>query len=97
MIVTRLQHLTIHRPLPCYCLFIPLLLLSPYTRMLSLAVLFFTAATVYASTLNQASNFPVSPEVAAQYGCGRTCQRHLNQTNAMDLEDFNIPFDFLSS
>lgn len=62
--------------------------------MLPLAVLFFTAATVYAGTLNQASNSPVSPEVAAQYGCGRTCQRHLNQTNAMDLEDFNIPFDF---
>lgn len=62
--------------------------------MLPLAVLFFTAATVYAGTLNQASNFPVSPEVAAQYGCGRACQRYLNQTNAMDLEDFDIPFDF---
>lgn len=65
-----------------------------HQKMLLLAVLFFTAATVYAGTLKQASNFPVSPEVAAQYGCGRTCQRHLNQTNAMDLKDFDIPFDF---
>ncbi|KAL4918119.1 Alpha/Beta hydrolase protein [Aspergillus aurantiobrunneus] len=60
----------------------------------SLAALLFATATVAAGTTEQASNFPVSPEVAAQYGCGKTCQESLNQANSKDLGDFNTPFDF---
>lgn len=40
------------------------------------------------------SNFPISPETAAQYGCGKTCQEALNQTSTKDLKDFDTPFDF---
>ncbi|KAH8432429.1 alpha/beta hydrolase family protein [Aspergillus melleus] len=62
--------------------------------MLFLATLFLATTTAYASTLDQASNFPVSPELAVQYGCGRSCQVYLNTTQAKDLEDFDTPLDF---
>lgn len=64
--------------------------------MLSLPACFLvaTAATVYANTLDQASNYPVSPELAAEYDCGQRCQESINATNASDLEDFDMPFDF---
>lgn len=61
----------------------------------AVAALLLAAATVFACRTEQASNFPVSQEVAAQYGCGKTCQESLNQTNPEDLEDFDTPFDFL--
>ncbi|EAW20397.1 alpha/beta hydrolase family protein [Aspergillus fischeri NRRL 181] len=60
----------------------------------AVAALLLAAATVSACRTEQASNFPVSPEVAAQYGCGKTCQESLNQTNSKDLDDFDTPFDF---
>ncbi|CAG7559040.1 unnamed protein product [Fusarium equiseti] len=50
--------------------------------------------TAHASTQGRASNFPVSPEVAAQYKCGAACHDYLNTTTKMDLEDFDTPFDF---
>ncbi|KAG7291258.1 hypothetical protein NEMBOFW57_001270 [Staphylotrichum longicolle] len=52
------------------------------------------AAAAYASTPGRASNFPVSPELAAQYSCGESCQVVLNKTSAKDVARFDIPFDF---
>lgn len=59
-----------------------------------LAALLLAVATVSAGRTGQASNFPVSPEIAARYGCGQTCQEALNETNTRDLKSFDTPFDF---
>ncbi|KAJ8118476.1 hypothetical protein OPT61_g565 [Boeremia exigua] len=52
------------------------------------------AAVVYTSALDHASNFPVSPDLAAQYACGNTCQENIQAASAKDLEDFDMSFDF---
>ncbi|KAF2629490.1 alpha/beta-hydrolase [Macroventuria anomochaeta] len=62
--------------------------------MLPLFTIFLIAVAVYASTPDRASNFPVSPDVAAQYECGSTCQENIQAASATDLEDFDMPFDF---
>lgn len=44
--------------------------------------------------LGQASDFPVSAEVAQQHSCGQACQSLLNQTIPASLEIFGTNFDF---
>ncbi|KAB8231401.1 alpha/beta hydrolase family protein [Aspergillus alliaceus] len=61
---------------------------------LSTFLLVAALATAYASTLDRASNYPVSPELAEEYDCEKSCQEYLNTTNISDLEDFDTPFDF---
>ncbi|RYC78404.1 hypothetical protein BFJ63_vAg18722 [Fusarium oxysporum f. sp. narcissi] len=62
--------------------------------MLALSTLILAAVAVHAGTPDQASNFPVSPQLAAKYDCGEACQATLNKTNAKDLQIFDTPFDF---
>ncbi|KAF5229484.1 hypothetical protein FANTH_14189, partial [Fusarium anthophilum] len=59
-----------------------------------LSTLIVAAVAVHARTSDQASNFPVSPQLASKYDCGEACQATLVKTNAKDLSIFDSPFDF---
>ncbi|CAG8939035.1 unnamed protein product [Penicillium salamii] len=67
-------------------------MLSPKIQLLVATLA--TLATASARTLNRASNYPVSPELAAEYDCGKSCQEYLSTANQSDREDFDTPFDF---
>ncbi|KAL5593013.1 hypothetical protein FOBRF1_012115 [Fusarium oxysporum] len=62
--------------------------------MLLLSLLSLTVVAAHAVTPDRASNLPISPEVAAQYDCGETCQENLSKANDRDLEAFDVTFDF---
>ncbi|UPL03110.1 hypothetical protein LCI18_014044 [Fusarium solani-melongenae] len=62
--------------------------------MFLLSSLLLAAVAVQASSSGQASNFPVSARLAAEYDCGKSCQSTLEAANAVDLHIFSMPFDF---
>lgn len=80
-----------------FAVFLLLIILLLPTAMLPLTIQLLVATlatTASARTQQQPSNYPVSAELAVEYGCGRSCQEYLNTTNESDLKDFDMSFDF---